>query len=87
MKEKAILLSESMEERIQEVLKSVFTDHQGCFEDSYGPNEISGWDSMHHLALIMALNNEFGIDISFEEMLEIRVVGDIKTILKKHNIG
>lgn len=76
-----------MEERIQKILKSVFTTHEGDFLDSSGPEDIPEWDSMNHLNLVMAIGNEFGINLDFEEMLEIKTVGDIKTILKKHNVS
>ena len=76
-----------MEERIQKILKSVFTSHEGNFDDSHGPDEISDWDSLNHLNLVMAINNEFGVNLEFEEILEIKKVGDIKTILKKHGVN
>ena len=77
---------ELMDERIQKLLSSVFSSHKERFEDSYSPNEISEWDSLNHLNLVMAINNEFGIELGFEDMLEIKTVGDIKTILRKHEI-
>lgn len=73
----------STEERILKVLQSVFSAHQGAFEDAFGPNEIAGWDSLNHLNLIMALQEEFNVEMGFEDMMEITVVGDIKRILDK----
>ncbi len=70
-----------MEERIQIVLSSVFILHKGPFEDAFGPNEIEGWDSLNHLNLIMALQDEFDIELSFEDVMAITIVGDIKNIL------
>ncbi len=72
-----------MEERVQKVLKDVFNTHQGKFDPSFGPKEIAGWDSLKHLNLIMALQDEFGIEFGFEEMLEIKVIGDIQDILTR----
>ncbi len=83
---KEICAMETMEQQIQKVLSSVFTSHDACFKDTDGPNEILGWDSLNHLNLVMAINNEFGINLGFEEMLEIRNVGNIKIILKRHNL-
>jgi acyl carrier protein len=76
-----------MQERIQSILKSVFTSHEGDFDDSLGPDDVSDWDSLNHLNLVMAINNEFGVNLEFEEILEIKTVGDIKNILKKHGIS
>jgi acyl carrier protein len=70
-----------MEEQIQKVLSSVFTAHQGPFESAYGPAEIIGWDSMNHLSLIMALQDEFSVEFGLEDMMAITTVGDIQTVL------
>lgn len=86
MKKQNCISEEILENRIQKILSSVFTAHVGRFEDSCGPNEIFQWDSLNHLNLVMAINNEFGIQFGFEEMLALKTVGDIKKILKKHNI-
>ena len=75
-----------LEERIQKVLSSVFTLHKRHFPDEWGPDEVEDWDSMNHLSLAAAISSEFGFDLEFEEMLEIKTVGDIKTILKRHNL-
>lgn len=73
----------TMDERIEKVLRSVFTSHEGPFDLSYGPNEVSGWDSLNHLNLIMALQNEFGIELGFEDMMDIKVIADIKNVLSR----
>ena len=82
-KESLAIKEDSMEERVQKVLRSVFTAHEGVFNESFGPNEIFGWDSLNHLNLIMALQEEFCTEFGFEEMLEIKVVGDIHQLLTR----
>lgn len=72
-----------MDERIERVLRAVFTAHEGVFDAAFGPHEILGWDSLKHLNLIMALQDEFNIELGFEEMLEIKVIGDIRTVLTR----
>ena len=79
-KENIAIKEDTMEERIQKVLRSVFASHEGSFDVSFGPTEIAGWDSLNHLNLVMALQDEFNIQLDFEEMLEIKVVGDIHSI-------
>jgi acyl carrier protein len=79
-------LKAQVEERIQKILSSVFTPHNGHFPDEWGPAEIGDWDSMNHLCLAAAISSEFELELGFEEMLEIKKVGDIKIILERHNI-
>lgn len=77
----------NVDARIQKVLASVFISHKEKFEEEWGPAEITDWDSMNHLNLIMALGEEFGVTLDFEEMLAIKTIGDIKTILNKHGVN
>ena len=79
-------MDEQITGRIQNVLSSVSTSRNGDFPDSHGPNEIPDWDSMNHLSLILALNEEFDIDLDFEEVMAIEKIGDIKDTLNKKGI-
>lgn len=72
--------------RIQNVLRSVFTPQNGDFPDFCGPDDIPDWDSMNHLSLVMALNEEFNIDLDFDEVMAIEKVGDIKDVLDRKGI-
>ena len=72
--------------RIQKTLIKVFPSAQGEFPEESGPNEIEGWDSMAHLNLVMAIGEEFEINLDFEEVMAIGKVADISTILEKKNI-
>ncbi|MDD2680363.1 MAG: acyl carrier protein [Candidatus Omnitrophica bacterium] len=79
-------MKQTTEERLQKLLNSVFPSRGAYFKDTDSPSEISGWDSLNHLNLVMAINNEFCVNLGFEEMLEIKRVGDIKVILKRHKV-
>lgn len=39
--------------------------------------ELPSWDSMHHLSLIMAVEQQLGIDVAFDDILAIDSVGDL----------
>jgi len=59
---------ENIEARIKEVMASVFdvdveTINEECSQDS-----VEQWDSMKHLDLVVALEEEFGITIPIEEV-------------------
>ena len=72
--------------RIQKTLIKVFPSAQGEFPEESGPNEIEGWDSMAHLDLVMAVGEEFGVELDFNEIMGIGTVGDILKILKKKEL-
>ena len=71
--------------RVQAVLCTVFPHVQGEFKEEWGPDDIENWDSMTHLNMVMALGDEFKIDLDFNEVMEIETVGDIYKILNRKN--
>ena len=75
-----------IEKRISKVLVKTFPSYDGNFKIDLGPNDISEWDSMGHLNLIMALGEEFNITLDFEEVMAIQTVGDIITILERRDL-
>jgi len=72
--------------RVQKTLASVFSSLEGDFKEEWGPNEIEDWDSMAHLNLVMAIGEEFEINLDFDEVMAIGTIGDILTILEKREI-
>lgn len=59
---------ENIEARIKEVMSSVFdVDIENINEES-SQDDIEQWDSMKHLDLIVAIEEEFGITIPIEEV-------------------
>ena len=49
-------------------------------------NKIEEWDSMEHLNLVMAVGEEFGVVLDFNEVMAIGTVGDILKILEKKEL-
>jgi len=54
-----------MEERIKNVMAAVFNIPPDKISNDASPHEIAAWDSLKHMNLILALEEEF--DIRFEE--------------------
>jgi len=79
-------MKKNIKVRVQKTLETVFTSTEGEFKEEWGPNDIEDWDSMAHLNLVMALGEEFEIDLDFEEVMSIGTVGDILTILEKNEL-
>jgi acyl carrier protein len=48
--------------------------------------EIADWDSLGMLALISALDADYGVVLTDEEVLQLRGVADILAILRRHGI-
>ena len=55
----------NIQDRLQLVLKTVFPSISQDCQYEWGPDEIEGWDSMAHLNLVMAVGEEFGVELDY----------------------
>ena len=53
------------EDRIRNVMAAVFDVPAAEITDEVSPHDIKGWDSLKHMNLVLALEEEF--DIRFDE--------------------
>ena len=75
-------MGKNIQNRLQLVLRSVFPSISQDCPDEWGPDEIEDWDSMAHLDLVMAVGEEFGVELDFNEIMGIGTIGDILKIIK-----
>ncbi|MBP2033765.1 acyl carrier protein [Clostridium algifaecis] len=54
--------------------------------DDMGPDEIKDWDSLAHVELVAALEDEFGINLDVVDISKMYTIGDVKKILGKYGI-
>lgn len=76
-----------MDERLEKVVRAVFSIEQDNVDENWTSDDIPDWDSVGHLNLIMGVEKEFNVKIEIEEMFEIEKLADIITLLKKKNIA
>ena len=50
-------------------------------------NDIEEWDSFNHINLILAIETEFGISLSVDEVQNFQKVGDIVSCLEQKDIA
>ncbi len=75
------ILIKTMLERLQQIFREVFGDNTLTILPSTSAKDIKMWDSLTHLELIAAIEDEFKIKFSFDQVMKFGNVGDIiKTI-------
>jgi len=67
-----------MENRIKELFSTLLKIPLDKISDDLSPDKAEGWDSLNHLTLISAFEEEFSIEIEPEEIIEMNK--DYKTI-------
>lgn len=64
--------------RLKKVFESVFGPEISNLSEQDSPATISGWDSVNHLSLILALEAEFGVQFAADEIAILVSVGAIQ---------
>ncbi len=59
-----------MENRIKKVMSNVFNINVDSINNESSPDNIENWDSLKHMNLIIALEEEFRIEFDDEEIVD-----------------
>ena len=60
-----------MKEKIKEIMARVFEIPIDKVGDDASLETIEEWDSLHHLYLVLALEEEFGVSLTDDEIVEL----------------
>lgn len=69
-----------MDEKIIEIMKKVF--NTAGISTSTDQNNCEKWDSLHHLNLIVELENEFDVEFEPEEISEMRSFSSVRNAIE-----
>ena len=64
-------------ERLTEIMRATFGDETLVLEPAMTADDIAGWDSVSHITLIYAIEDEFGIKFSTKDIERLSCVGDL----------
>lgn len=78
------IVREIMENRIKEVMAKALEINIHDIKPASAPGNIEGWDSLKHMDLIAALEEEFNIVISLEESAEMINFEVICAVIESH---
>jgi acyl carrier protein len=71
-----------MENRIKQVMAAVFEVDVSEIDDNSSPDTIDQWDSLKHMNLILALEEEFEVRFDDEDIMNMITFESIFSILK-----
>jgi acyl carrier protein len=73
-----------MEEKLRQIFQQSFDVKE--INNSMSIENVKGWDSMAHVGLMLALQQEFNVSISPAEAIELTDVAAIKQFLQKEEL-
>ena len=70
-------MNEQVLNRVREIVSDVLQVDQDAITPDSSPENTATWDSVQHLNLVLALEEEYGLQFLPEEMDQMKTVGEI----------
>lgn len=71
-----------MEEKVIEIISRILGVDVEDVEMDTSIGDLPGWDSLHHLQIIVELQNEFNVKYSQEDLVELEDISDLIALTK-----
>ena len=75
-----------MKQKIETLMADLLNLKNENITDSLTMTNTDGWDSLKHMELIVSIEQTFGIELTFEEIVAMQTLKDIKKILREKGI-
>ena len=73
---------------LQQIFHQVFDDKEIRLKDTTTAEDIREWNSLNHMHLIAEIENHFGVEFTFNEVVNFKNVGDmVNALLEKRGHG
>ena len=72
--------------KIESLMADLFNIKNEDITDSLTMKDTDGWDSLRHMELIVSIEKTFGVELTFEEIVAMQTLKDIKKILKEKGV-
>ena len=72
-----------MNEKLVEIVAELFELDPAAVDDALTPEDVELWDSMNHLRLVSAVEEEFQIKLSMREIESIRSLATLRALIEQ----
>ena len=72
---------EEIYEQLNEVFRDVFDDEEIMVNDATTADDIEDWDSLEHINLVAAVEQEFGMKFTMGQVVTMKNVGEMVDII------
>lgn len=80
-------MSHNIEERVNGVFRRIFKNDSILVQRATTAKDIAGWDSITHLHIISGMEEEFNVEITGFEVMNMENVGDLFDLLSDKMAG
>lgn len=71
----------SIEERMHQVIRDVLADDELVLTDGTTAADVERWDSLAHINIMFALESEFDVQFSDDQLNSFRDLGELRRFL------
>lgn len=75
-----------MDEKLEGRLAEVLQIPKAKVTDDLQMTDVDAWDSLKHMELIVSLEEAFGVQLTFDEIVQMRSVREIKRVLRARGV-
>lgn len=73
--------------KVREIVSEILDVDLDEVDESIDRQDVDGWDSLNQLRIITALEAEFEVSFTMEEIETVRTTGDLADIVERHLAG
>jgi acyl carrier protein len=73
--------------KVEGVLAEVLQMPAAKITDGLAMRDVDAWDSLKHMELIVALETAFDVQLTFDEIVAMQSVGEIKRVLAERSVA
>ena len=71
-----------MDDKVKGLLAEILQVPAAEITDALAMKDVESWDSLKHIELISSLEEAFNLQLTFDEIVGMQSVGEIKRVLK-----
>ncbi len=71
-----------MNQKLVKLIADLFEISEDGLTEELAIEDLEGWDSLKHMELIASIEEGFGIELTFDEILAMQSLGKMEEILK-----
>jgi acyl carrier protein len=73
--------------KVENLLSDVLQMRASEITDDLTMKNVDAWDSLKHMELIVALEQSFDVQLSFDEIVAMQSVSEIKRVLRERGVA
>ncbi|MBN2559850.1 MAG: acyl carrier protein [Phycisphaerae bacterium] len=73
-------------QKFRSIVSTILDVPEGQVTDDLSPETVDTWDSLNHINLISALEQEFGVTLSADSLPDSMSIPHLKALLAQHGV-